>query len=1117
MRAPALLARRARAQAGALTMLTVLVAAIAAICAGTIGSTRAAEVAGIRASFTEAGPTASGLMVRTRLGADPTAQAAAVEAAVGRLFAGVEVDLLRSLRSEPVAAAVTGEEVRLVLGAEPDLATRATVTGTVPGDDEVLLPDSAAAELGLAAGDVIDLDGAPVTVTGTWTPADADDGAWFADPTVTAGTDGTAYGPVLTTEATLVALVDAPFVRWTLHPDPAVLTRADLPVLAAGAARIERVLGGDDGVAVRGLGVTGDLGATVAAVEAATSTASAVGLVPVVLLAVIALVALVQVVRLLGQSRAQEVEILVARGAAPGTLTRWAALEAAVVAAAGAAAGTALAAGLVARLDGGRAQLGAVLLTGAVVAAGALAVAVLAAGAQVRSAAGRMVTDRSGRLRDAAALGSVLLTGVAAVLATWQLRRFGTPLVIGADGQTQVDVLAVAALAAVLAALSMLGLTLLGPLARSGERLAARSRRLAVPLAARQVSRRLRAYAVPVVLLSLAAGAATTAGTFAGTTATQREQVAGVATGTDVRVLLPARPTSRLGFPSADAAAPYAGIDGVSAAASVLRQDATLGQTPVVLTALPSDRVADVVRAPAGLGLAGAVARLVPAAGGDGGGTGGAGDDDGARGDGPPGDEDGSTAASTDGDSPRRGIALPAGAASLELDVRVRAEVPADVLALQAEQSAAYAEVLRAQGATEEEVRAGLESRERALFGDARFPLATAVWVADTDGALSLLDAGSLVVDLADSGAGDVGPETTVHTRAVDLPGDGAYRVVGVEVTGNAGGTQTALDYEVTGVRAVGGDAQGSGLAGPAWELADGVTTGLVEPEPLGALGVAARVGGDGASGRFLARLVPAGASAPVPAVLTTALAERASLAVGDEVPVAVAGPEVDLTVVALLDAVPGGLEEHAVLVDQGVLGAHLLRERPNLPLPTQVWLAVDEPDAAADVAAAALDVVGRDGDVEVAGAFGVDSTGPVREAFWLAAAGSAVLALTGAAAVALALTRERRGEVMVLRALGQPPAGQARVRAGELLGVGAFGVLLGAGAGWLASWLLVPTLARAASTDTSPLALAVGLDAVPTALLLGTVLAGLLSVGAVVAARVRAQARDAEYREEIR
>src|SRR5690606_40379609 len=60
-----------------------------------------------------------------------------------------------------------------------------------------------------------------------------------------------------------------------------------------------------------------------------------------------------------------------------------------------------------------------------------------------------------------------------------------------------------------------------------------------------------------------------------------------------------------------------------------------------------------------------------------------------------------------------------------------------------------------------------------------------------------------------------------------------------------------------------------------------------------------------------------------------------------------------------------------------------------------------------------------------------------------------------------LALARERRSEVMVLRALGLPPAGQARTRTAELLGVGALGTVLGVLAGWAAAALLVPTLAQ--------------------------------------------------------
>ncbi|WP_158068894.1 FtsX-like permease family protein [Cellulosimicrobium sp. CUA-896] len=131
---------------------------------------------------------------------------------------------------------------------------------------------------------------------------------------------------------------------------------------------------------------------------------------------------------------------------------------------------------------------------------------------------------------------------------------------------------------------------------------------------------------------------------------------------------------------------------------------------------------------------------------------------------------------------------------------------------------------------------------------------------------------------------------------------------------------------------------------------------------------------------------------------------------------------------------------------------------------------------------------------------------------------GALVLALAGVLAVATALLRVRRPEVAVLRALGVAPGAQARGRALELAAVTGASLVLGTLAGWAVATLTVPALARATLGDAAQvLPVPLGLAAAPTALLLGVLLAGLVAVAAVVAARVRAQALDGEYREEIR
>jgi ABC-type antimicrobial peptide transport system permease subunit len=142
----------------------------------------------------------------------------------------------------------------------------------------------------------------------------------------------------------------------------------------------------------------------------------------------------------------------------------------------------------------------------------------------------------------------------------------------------------------------------------------------------------------------------------------------------------------------------------------------------------------------------------------------------------------------------------------------------------------------------------------------------------------------------------------------------------------------------------------------------------------------------------------------------------------------------------------------------------------------------------------------------------------PVRVSFWLAAAGATVLALAGVLAVAVATLRERRGEVIVLRAVGLGPVAQGRARAAELVAVGVVALAVGAVAGWAVARFTVGGLSAATLT---------GIDAVPparfvvetagTGLVLVAALAGLVLVAIGVGGRVAAQARDTTYREEVR
>lgn len=856
---------------------------------------------------------------------------------------------------------------------------------------------------------------------------------------------------------------DTPFVTWVITPDLGSLAPGDLAGLTAGGDGLRSVLREADGVAVRGVVVEGDLGERAAVVHAAQRDAGAVAAVPVALLALTALVALTQVARLLAATRQPEVEILVARGAAPRQLTAAGLVEAGVVAVLAAGAGTALAVAVL--LARGASPTASVGWTGALTAASAVAVLTTVVAAQARAVAGREASDRSGRLRQVAALGTVVAAVGVGAAGLLRLRSLGSPLVVVPDG-VRTDPLAAAAPALLLAALGLVVLALLGPAARLGAALAARGRGTTAVLAARQVARRLRVVVVGVVLLVLASGSAVLAGAYAGTSERARAEAITQQVGTDVRVTVPApgRLSAERPPPRADE---LAALDGVAAAAPALVVDATVRGEAVGLTALPADQVAAVVRTPDAAVLAAPLRGVSPFA----------------------------AAPVLPGEATALRVALDAAVSS---DVDERPETATGTEPVEVEVSA----WLSAADGTLHVVEAG--SAELAEGSS------TAGLTANLPAGVP---AGARLVALDLAFQGVSGPRrATLEVSVAAMVPDGT-------VSDGTGSTEVPLDVSASrwAPTAVGS----AGLA----RAADG-TLGLdaaLDSTQTSRL----RLVADGPTGSGATDPVPA-APPTVPAVVSEAAAERWDLQVGDTLEITTAGSTVPLRVAGVTPAVPGQPVPEAALVDLAALDATLLRTAAQLPRPAEVWLAAAEPDDAAAVERlaaaarpAAVEHAPAPQDVEVvtSGGGGTDAAAPVRLAFTLAAAGAAALAVVGMAVVAVAGLSGRRDEVVVLRAAGVGPRSQAAGRALETAMVG--GTALGAGvlAGWSVAAATVPGLAGATlgivSVGATPTVLVV--DAGLTAVLVGAAAAGTAAVVAAVAGRVAAQARDKTYRPEVR
>ncbi|MDQ3359561.1 MAG: hypothetical protein M3520_12220, partial [Actinomycetota bacterium] len=478
----ALIVKRARAGIGLLVTILALTAATTAIIAGTLGYSQAAATTAARQALTDAVPTEAGIRVQTRLAEDPDAQDTAARRIIDEAFAPAPIRVQRTLVSEP--RSVQDQDDRLVavastalLSDDPDFAGRVDLVegswpsgpgegGTVPG----ALHAAAAERLGVGVADTLSVGEVTVTVEALWRPVDPQAAFWFGDRLVAGGGSDGEAGPLVVHPDAIASLGGTPFARWTVQPDAESIEPDDLPLLASAASGLQDDMRTPE-VEVRGVTVEGDLAPTTATAASNLATARALNVVPVALLLLVSVIAIVQIARLLAQSRSGEVELLIARGADRGQVWRWNLVESVVLVALATTLGIAGGVGVVRLVPAGDQQGGEVtragLLTGLAVLVALAVIALL----QVRALAARSATDRSGRTRQVAAIGTLVLTLGAAALAWWQLRRYGSPLVTDTDGSTDTDLLAGAAPALLLASVAVVAMALLGPLGRLMEAL----------------------------------------------------------------------------------------------------------------------------------------------------------------------------------------------------------------------------------------------------------------------------------------------------------------------------------------------------------------------------------------------------------------------------------------------------------------------------------------------------------------------------------------------------------------------------------------------------------------------------------------------------------------------
>ncbi|WP_135850729.1 FtsX-like permease family protein [Serinibacter arcticus] len=1012
-------------------MLAALAALVALVTATLLASfsfvgDRSAAVSAVELQSAD-GP-AGALVLQTRLGADPAAQADAFQALLRR-EAGDAVAPVTTLVGEPLTltspdeAFPTGrtslvqvdwlvEHADLVAGSWAEDAA-------APGDGRVAgtLPESAAAELGVAVGDVLllgrDAD-TVVEVVGVWTPRVPSDPRWAGFASADVSGSAAAAGPVVVTDVAVAG--GRPFVRWSVLGSGAPLDLAALTRAADGVARLPDVLAADEDLAPQGVTSAGLLGATLAELRVAAEAARTVCGVALVLLGVVGAATVSQVARLLAQARSGETAILAARGAAPTHLRRLVWGEAAGVAIVGTVVGAALAIALGAAMRTAAAVtagwlLAVVLLT----AAWALVLGVPGAGA-LRDAQGARTADRSGRGRALARSGVAVLLLLAAGTSLW---RYTTTFAGPPADRTATDqAIAVVAPGLLTLALAVLALLALVPVWGLLEAVAGRARRLTTTLALRSVARRRAVLSVPLLLLVVAVATSVVGAGYAGSTATARALVEDTRVGADARVA-PSGGAVVTAVRSGRGTADVLAVDGVEAAALVRTVDGRAGELDVAVEALPADGARAVLRG--GTVPAGELADAIAVA---------------------------------------PGVAVPAGAAV---------------------------------------VSARLTGNDAAVsFAPELLPDAL---TGTLESVLWLVDDGGRVLRLEGVPAPVTGVDTTVAITA-DVP-EGAWTLLGVDVAASGPGLapwRGLLDVVLDGVEVGGAPLQLE------WSHLD--AAGLVGS------GVRASGGSIDSPGARFTPPVPD----RLPVVVTTALADRLAVRVGDGVALTLGGADVDVEVAAVADLLPGALDAPAALVDLVALQRTDALQRRPVSDADEIWVALADGAAAADAVPALRALVRDGGGIVTASGTGASAGTAVAQPVFLAVAAVAtLLAAVGTLAAVDVLTRTRRGEVVALRAIGVPGRVQGRSRLLETLVLGAAALPAGLVVGGVVASLTMPTLVRLSvvglADDTSPLRLA--WPALGAGLLLAV--AGVVAAAVLSAGRVRRQHADTEHREETR
>ncbi|MBK4348307.1 FtsX-like permease family protein [Lacisediminihabitans changchengi] len=544
--------KRALARTPVLLSIAAVVAIISGFLVGGAGYLQLAGTGIARDAITSVAPKDAAVRFETALATDATAQNLRVVADVRRGIAPVAHEVTRTVLAPPAAATVDGatltagsKPAEIVLGADAQVrGASVLVDGAWPtsgsGHGDVVegaLQSSAARALGVGVGAVIVTEGGPrVRIAAIWKPKNADAPRWFASLASTGSmrddaTDLRAYGPLIVPDSALPP--DDSTAQWTVTVDAGQLSAEDLPTIAAFSRTTTRALEADTAATDGSVDTGGGLSRTAAAIAAELRTI--VGITPIgtILLGIIALATLLQLATLLVSTRRPESVLLRSRGASVARIVGGAAIDSSIAGMVGTVVGVGAATGVLA-LTIGRVSPDWLQAVGI-----ALVVPVIFSSVALVDA--RRLTrcdsiDDAGRGRSTATIAAMVLVVAGAAFAIFQLRLYGTPLIVSPRGVDRVDPVAVSAPAIAILAVALIIVVLFRPAASTALRSTKSRRGLAPFLSLAQVVRRSGSFAVVVLLLAATVASTVYLGALQSTAGALGERAGSLRLGAPVRV-----------------------------------------------------------------------------------------------------------------------------------------------------------------------------------------------------------------------------------------------------------------------------------------------------------------------------------------------------------------------------------------------------------------------------------------------------------------------------------------------------------------------------------------------------------------------------------------------------